>query len=116
MEKIYLNEFICKTIKMARVDKGMKSHTLADLVGKSPSSMSRLENNKATYISKEVAKKFEDILDISICATTNNELVQKLNELIQENRQLKELLMEKWKSQENGGCDETILGVSDYSK
>ena len=78
--------------------------------------MEKIYLNEFICISKEVAKKFEDILDISICATTNNELVQKLNELIQENRQLKELLMEKWKNQKDGGCDEALLGVGNYSK
>ena len=119
MERVYLNEYICKTIKMARMNKGMRGYTLAYLLGKSPASVSRLENSRATYISKEVASKLESILDISICAASNNELVQKVNELMQENIQLKKLLIEKWQSQElemDGGYDETLLGVSDYSK
>jgi len=97
MEKIYLNEHICNTIKEARERKGMSSRTLAYVMDRNPSWMSRVENNKVAYISKEEAEKFEIALDIAICTTTENELLQKINELMEENRRLKELLMEKWK-------------------
>lgn len=98
MEKIYLNEVICNTIKAARERMGMSSRTLACVMERNPSWMSRVENNKATYISKDEARKLEIALDIAICTTTENELLQKINELMEENRRLKELLMEKWKS------------------
>ena len=98
MEKIYLNEHICNTIKEARERKGMSSRTLAYVMDRNPSWMSRVENYKVTYITKEEAEKFEIALDIAICTTTENELLQKINELMEENRRLKELLIEKWKS------------------
>lgn len=97
MEKIYLNEVICSTIKEARERMGMSGRTLAYIMKRNPSWMSRVENNKVTYISKEEAEKFEIALGITIISTTENELLQKINELIEENRRLKELLMEKWK-------------------
>lgn len=98
MKKIYLNEHICNTIKEARKRIGMSSRTLACVMERNPSWMSRVENNKVTYISEEEARKLEIALDITICTTTENELLQKINELMEENRRLKELLMEKWKS------------------
>ena len=98
MEKIYLNEVICNTIKEARKRMGMTSYTLAHAAGRHPSWFSRVENYKATYISKEEAKKLEAALNIVICATTYNELWDKINELLEENRRLKDLLVEKWKS------------------
>ena len=98
MEKIYLNESICKTIKETRERMGMNSKTLAYIMQRNQSWMSRVENNKITYISKEEARELEVVLGIAICTTTENELLQKINELMEENRRLKELLMEKWKS------------------
>lgn len=98
MEKIYLNEHICNAIKESRERMGMSSRTLAYVMERNPSWMSRVENNKVTYISKDEARKLEIALDIAICTTTENELLQKINELMEENRRLKELLMEKWKS------------------
>ena len=97
MEKIYLNEVICNTIKEARKKTGMKSYTLAHAVGRHSSWISRVENCKATYIYKEEAKKLEEALNIVICTTTENELLHKIYELTEENRLLQELLMEKWK-------------------
>ena len=98
MKKIYLNEHICNTIKEARERIGISSKTLACVMERNPPWMSRVENNKVTYISEEEARKLEVALGIAICSTTENELLQKINELMEENRRLKELLMEKWKS------------------
>ena len=54
-----------------------------------------------SFISKNMANKLENILGIDIYIetdrTTENELLQKIKELTEENRRLKELLMEKWK-------------------
>ena len=97
MEKVYLNGRICNLIKDARQKVGMSSKNLAYTLKINPSRMSRVENNIATYISKKEAKQLETILGIVIVDTTKNELLQKYIELMEENKRLKELLIEKWK-------------------
>ena len=97
MEKCYLTESICNIIKTTRQQMGMTSKELADLVGRGASWMCRVENYNASYIHPEEARKLEEILNISVFCPTDKELLQKVNELLEENKRLKELLMEKWK-------------------
>ena len=96
MEKVYLNERICNLIKDARQKVRMSSKDLAYTLKINPSRMSRVENNIATYISKKEAKQLETILGIVIGDTTKNELLQKYIELMEENKRLKELLIENY--------------------
>ena len=103
MDRLYLNDFICKTIKEAREARCISSCDLALVMERSTSWMSRVENHKVNYISKEEAKKLECLLDISICNTPIDELLYKIQVVTEENRRLKELLIEKWK----GDCNAT---------
>lgn len=101
MEKICLNKDICDTIKEARKRNCMSLKSLSYKLNTSSATVCRIENNKTSFISKNMANKLENILGIDIYIetdrTTENELLQKIKELTEENRRLKELLMEKWK-------------------
>ena len=101
MEKICLNKDICGTIKEARKRNCMSIKSLSYELNTSQATVCRIENNKTSFISKNMANKLENILGIDIYIetdrTTENELLQKIKELTEENRRLKELLMEKWK-------------------
>jgi ribosome-binding protein aMBF1 (putative translation factor) len=99
MDKIYLTKEICNYIKTTRISKGIPSYTIAYMCGKNASWMSRVENFKCTYIRKEIAEKLETLLDIIIVNEyigKNEKLLQKIKELKEENRMLKELLITKW--------------------
>ena len=99
MEKIYLNEYLCTTIKEARKAMGMKGLTLAIMMDKETSWVSKIENYKIKSITRDDAKKLESILNIQVYNGTNIELLEKINELMEENKRIKELLMKKWKSE-----------------
>lgn len=103
MKRLYLTEEICETIKIARMKKGYTSKEFAQIIGKSPSAVSRVENFKCVYIPMEVVKRYENELNIILYNTTdnNNELIKKIHLLQEENRKLKELLIDKWKGEEN---------------
>ena len=103
MDKIYLTEFICDNIRVARIRKRIDSRDLARIVGKSPAWMSKIEHHQVKSISIEDVKRIEDALDIVIPDYTDEndnttlQLLRRIDELMEENNRLKELLMEKWK-------------------
>ena len=96
MERVYLSKYLCTTIKETRKANGMKGFALAITMGKERSWVSKLENFKIKSITKDDAEKLESILNISIY--NEMDLLEKINELTEENKRLKELLAEKWKS------------------
>ena len=100
-DRIYLTEDICKTITDARIKKKLNKKQLSEIIGKNPCWMTRVERMYYTSIKKEEAVLLENTLNISLVhyneAYYNEALVQKINELEEENRRLKELLIEKWK-------------------
>lgn len=101
MKRFYLTHEIGNEVKNARLTKGIKSYELADVLGVSPATMSRIENSNLCYISMETVKKLEDFLGIMIYdGREHNALIHKLYELQEENRRLKELLIGKWKAEE----------------
>ena len=87
-------------IKNARLKKGLISREVAEIVGRCPSWMSRVENFQCTYISQEEAATLEKTLDIVLFNTKNNDyLLKMIKDLQEENRLLKDLLTEKWKGE-----------------
>lgn len=100
MERVYLSKAICDAIHEARREKGMTSRELADSVGKCPSWMSRVENFKATHISRDEADALSQVLGVVFVIDKDAEiLAAQIRELMEENKLLKKLLAEKWLSE-----------------
>lgn len=97
MEKVYLSRAMCDAIHEARSEKHITSYELADAVGRNPSWMSRVENFKVKYISREDAEALSKELGIVFDSNGDIErLTAQVHELSKENKMLKKLLAEKW--------------------
>ena len=93
-EIIILNDYVSKQIKGAILRSGMTLDTLKEGTGISKSKLSRLQNGKMKFVERSVIEKLSDYLKVKIYIPSNEvTLAKKIVELENENRQLKELLL-----------------------
>ena len=100
--RVGLTREICDMITNARIDKILTKTELANIISKPPSWVTKVEKFQVYSITRNDALLLENALGISLTHTNayyNEKLVRRITELEEENRRLKELLMEKWKKE-----------------
>ena len=101
MKEIYISKPTCEMINNAIERKQLSQKELAEKIGTSQSTMCRIRKGISTRIKFDVAKKLEIELDILISNAIDDqaELTNIILKLENENKILKQLLIEKWQKQ-----------------
>lgn len=96
--KIYLLQSTCESIRKAIEEKHLSYKEVAKLVDSSASTIHRICAGKTRIINLDLAQKIELTLDVLIsnALDDNKALIKRIEELENENKQLKQLLIEKW--------------------
>lgn len=96
--KVYLLQSTCETIRKAMEEKHLSYKEVAKLVDSSASTIFRICTGKTRSINLDLAQKIEISLDVLISNALDDskELIKRIEELENENKLLKQLLIEKW--------------------
>lgn len=99
---IYLSLVNCLEVNEARKAKGLTFSELGELVDMATSTLCRLCNGSKRRISLKSAQAIECVLGIYLYDVfeSNEDLFKEIKALREENRRLKQLLMDKWSKDE----------------
>ena len=108
MQRHYITPESCVAISKAIHNANMKQYDVAKLIGKSTSMVCRLCTGKAKWVELDVIRNLETILDIKISTVPipdildeSNDMVREILQLREENKLLKQLLIDKWSKEVN---------------
>ena len=102
--KLFINEGISNIIDNAIKQRGLPQKVVAEMVGVSESTISRVCNGKVRYLDIDIAKRLEEVLgisfvDLSLSSNDFDKLMKTIFKLQEENKLLKRLLVEKWSNE-----------------
>lgn len=98
MKEAYLLPSTCDMIRKSIKERQLSYTDVAKLVDTSVSTISRVCTGKTKHVSLDLVQKLETTLGILIydALDDNVALIKRIEELEQENKLLKQLLIEKW--------------------
>ena len=102
MDKIYLTDENRQSIINGLHEKDMSYKELSDKIGISTSTVCRMCTGSTKWINIKTAQSLENILDIYLYDIFSDsiELIKEIENLVAENKILKQLLIEKWKKED----------------
>ena len=98
MKKIYISRLTCEAIQKAVIEKRFTYKDIAKQVNSSTSTICRICTGKTKNIDLCLAQKIEKVLNVKIsnALDDNEELIKIIENLEEENKLLKLLLIERW--------------------